>query len=163
MYDFASSIILHIDISLSVGHISSCQVVTHNLYTRLKTTSNYSAIANLHNLQITTAPTKPFPACFVLTSRSLATVLTVEIFQIHALRSHLHGLPCRTQRNSLLQLFWLYLFSTAYIENTVILLFHSYLLLRERIYRAVAQKFPQRGRQKTPLFYYYVRYLAVTA
>jgi hypothetical protein len=35
-------------------------------------TSNYSAIANLHTLQITIAPAKPFPACCVLTSRSLA-------------------------------------------------------------------------------------------
>jgi hypothetical protein len=41
--------------------------------TRLGTTSNYSAIANLHTLQITTAPAKPFPACCVFTSHSLVT------------------------------------------------------------------------------------------
>jgi hypothetical protein len=41
-------------------------------YTPLGTTSNYSATANLHNLQITTARSKTFPACFVLTSLSLA-------------------------------------------------------------------------------------------
>jgi hypothetical protein len=35
--------------------------------------SNYSAIANLCNSQITTAPAKHFPAYFVFTSRSLAT------------------------------------------------------------------------------------------
>jgi hypothetical protein len=36
-----------------------------HLYTRLGTTStrNYSTIANLHNPQITTAPSKSFPAC----------------------------------------------------------------------------------------------------
>jgi hypothetical protein len=43
------------------------------LYTLLETKSNYSAIANHHNSQFTTAPAKPFPACCVFTSRSLAT------------------------------------------------------------------------------------------
>jgi hypothetical protein len=33
-----------------------------HLYTPLGNTSNYSAIADLHTLQITTAPAKPFPA-----------------------------------------------------------------------------------------------------
>jgi hypothetical protein len=44
-----------------------------HLYTPLITTRNYSATANLHTLQFTTAPAKPFPACCVLTIRSLAT------------------------------------------------------------------------------------------
>jgi hypothetical protein len=44
------------------------------LYTPLGTTGNYSAIANLHNSQFTTAPAKSLPACCVLTNRSLATV-----------------------------------------------------------------------------------------
>jgi hypothetical protein len=39
----------------------------------LRTTSNYSAIANLHNSQITTATAEPYPACCVFTSCSLAT------------------------------------------------------------------------------------------
>jgi hypothetical protein len=43
------------------------------LYTPLGTTGNYSTTANLHTLQFTTAPAKPFPACCVLTSHSLAT------------------------------------------------------------------------------------------
>jgi hypothetical protein len=43
-----------------------------HLYTRLVTTSNYSATAN-HNSQITPAPAKPFSACCVFTSSSLAT------------------------------------------------------------------------------------------
>jgi hypothetical protein len=41
-------------------------------WTRLGTASNYSATTNLHTLQITTAPAKPFSACCVLISRSLA-------------------------------------------------------------------------------------------
>jgi hypothetical protein len=45
----------------------------YHLYTRLGTTTSYRANANLHNSQITTAHTKPFPACCVVTSRSLAT------------------------------------------------------------------------------------------
>jgi hypothetical protein len=44
-----------------------------HLYTHLGTTSNYSAIANLHNSQITTVLAKSFPACSVFTSRSLVT------------------------------------------------------------------------------------------
>jgi hypothetical protein len=43
------------------------------LYTRLGTASNYSAIADLHNSQITTALAKSFLSCCVFTSRSLAT------------------------------------------------------------------------------------------
>jgi hypothetical protein len=42
-------------------------------YTRLGTTSNYSATANPHNSKINTAPAKPFPAFRDFTSRYLAT------------------------------------------------------------------------------------------
>jgi hypothetical protein len=41
--------------------------------TRLGTTSNYSSIAEHHNSQITTTPTKSFPVRYVFTSHSLAT------------------------------------------------------------------------------------------
>jgi hypothetical protein len=41
--------------------------------TRLGTASNYSAIVDVHYLQITAAPSKPFPACCVFTSRYLVT------------------------------------------------------------------------------------------
>jgi hypothetical protein len=51
-----------------------------HLYTRLVSTSNYSATANLHNLQITTAAVKPFPPCCVFNSRSLATASNSEDF-----------------------------------------------------------------------------------
>jgi hypothetical protein len=42
------------------------------IYTRLGTRGNYSTTANLHNSQITTESAKPFPACCVFISRSLA-------------------------------------------------------------------------------------------
>jgi hypothetical protein len=45
-----------------------------HLHTPLENASNYGAIDNLHNSQITTAPAKPFPACFVFTSHSVAMV-----------------------------------------------------------------------------------------
>jgi hypothetical protein len=44
-----------------------------HLCTPFGTTSNYSAIADLHTLQITTASTKSSPSCSVFNSRSLAT------------------------------------------------------------------------------------------
>jgi hypothetical protein len=43
-----------------------------HLYTQLGITINYRATADLHNLQITTAPAKPF-LVYVFTSRSLTT------------------------------------------------------------------------------------------
>jgi hypothetical protein len=42
-------------------------------HTRLGTTNNYRTAVNLNNSQITTAPAKHFPACYVFSSRSLAT------------------------------------------------------------------------------------------
>jgi hypothetical protein len=63
-----------------------------DLCTPLRTTSNYSAIANLHVSQVTTAYAKPFPACYVFTSHSLATAFfTVEIIQLSAPTSLLSG------------------------------------------------------------------------
>jgi hypothetical protein len=41
-------------------------------------------------------PISLFPACCVLTSRALATALTLEILQVHAVTSSLHSLACRT-------------------------------------------------------------------
>jgi hypothetical protein len=46
--------------------------------TRLGTTSNYSATANLHTLQITAEHIKPSTTCGVFTSRSLATASNSE-------------------------------------------------------------------------------------
>jgi hypothetical protein len=75
--------------------------------TRIETTSNYSAITNIHTSQITTIHAKSFLACCVFTSRYLVTALSVEILQLSALKSSLnggsvptitflHGLPYRT-------------------------------------------------------------------
>jgi hypothetical protein len=69
-------------------------LTTYN--TPLRTTSNYSATADLHNSQITTEPAKLFPACCVFTNRSLAAALTVEILQLPMLRSFLRQLQYRT-------------------------------------------------------------------
>jgi hypothetical protein len=77
----------------------------------------------------------------------------MDILQLHALRSYLHSLPYRTQLNSLLQLSWLQLLGTGHIENVILLLLRSCQLPWEHVYRAVAQKFPRRGPQKTPFFY----------
>jgi hypothetical protein len=44
-----------------------------HLYIQIRTTSNYSAIPNLHTLQTTTTTAKSFPALCVFTSRSLET------------------------------------------------------------------------------------------
>jgi hypothetical protein len=53
--------------------------------------SNYSAIANLHNLQIITGPTKPFPACCVFTSHSLVMVSNSGDSSASALKFPLNG------------------------------------------------------------------------
>jgi hypothetical protein len=66
-----------------------------HLRTPLRTTRNYSAIANLHTLHIATAPAKTFSS-LCHSSRSLATASAAEILQLHALRSSCHSLPCRT-------------------------------------------------------------------
>jgi hypothetical protein len=62
-----------------------------HLYTQLGTTGNYSATANLHNLQITTEPAKTFPACCVFTSRSLVTASNSRDSSASALESSLNG------------------------------------------------------------------------
>jgi hypothetical protein len=91
-----------------------------HLYTPLGTTRNYSAIADLHNLQITTAAAKPFPNCWVLTSRSLATTANsgdssasrAQVLFVTAARAELSSIPSiptdnyqlrNSQFNSLLQ------------------------------------------------------------
>jgi hypothetical protein len=48
-----------------------------HLYTPLRTTSNYSAIASLHILEITTVAAKLYQAFCLLNNRSLGTALTV--------------------------------------------------------------------------------------
>jgi hypothetical protein len=62
-----------------------------HLYTPVGTTSNYSAIANLHTLQITAAPIKPFFSLLHLHSRSLAKVSNNEDYSA----SRAHGVTVR--------------------------------------------------------------------
>jgi hypothetical protein len=68
-----------------------------HLYTRLRTTSNYSANASLHNSLITTAPAKHFLACVVITSRSLATASNSEDFSASLAQAFSTKTPYRTE------------------------------------------------------------------
>jgi hypothetical protein len=72
-----------------------------HLYIRSVSTSNSSATANLHNSQITTAPSKLFQHAVSSSAFPWQRLLTVDILQLHALRSSLNSLPCRTIFNSL--------------------------------------------------------------
>jgi hypothetical protein len=72
-----------------------------HLYTWFVSTRNYSTTADLHNSQITTAPIKPFSSLVSSPAVLWQQLLTVEVLQLHALRSSLHSLPCGTQMNSL--------------------------------------------------------------
>jgi hypothetical protein len=61
------------------------------LYTQLGTTSNYSAAADLHTLQVTTASAKSFPACYAFISRSLITASNNGDSSASALKSTLNA------------------------------------------------------------------------
>jgi hypothetical protein len=62
-----------------------------HLYTQLRTSSNYRAITNLHTLQFTTAHTKSFPACYVITSCSLVRVSNCGDPSASVLKASLNG------------------------------------------------------------------------
>jgi hypothetical protein len=62
-----------------------------HLYPPLGTTSNYSAITNLHTLQFTTGHTKSFPVYCVSNSRTLATASNIG----HSLASCTHVVTVR--------------------------------------------------------------------
>jgi hypothetical protein len=79
---------------LDIGFIDT----TH---TPLGTTSNDSATANLHNSQFTTSTDRPFPACCVFNSRSLATASNSGESSAFRARSYCHSRSCRTLVNSL--------------------------------------------------------------
>jgi hypothetical protein len=90
-----------------------------DLLTRLVSTSNDSATANLHNSWITTSPAKPFPASCVFTGHYLVTASNNGDSSVYALKSSLRRLPYRThsQLNSWLQLSWLHLLGTDYRKH----------------------------------------------
>jgi hypothetical protein len=66
-----------------------------HLYTRLVSTSNYSATANPHTSHITTAFAKSFSA-YVFTSRFLVKASNSGDSSVSALKSSLHRFPYRT-------------------------------------------------------------------
>jgi hypothetical protein len=68
---------------------------TEHFTTRLGTTSNYSAIANLHTSQITTPHNTSFPAC-VCSRRSLVTAFNSGDSSPSELDSSLKGSSCPT-------------------------------------------------------------------
>jgi hypothetical protein len=126
---------------------------TDHLNITLGNINTYSVTAILHNSQITTSPTKPFPGCCFFTSCSLATTSNsgdslasraqVLLSQMPVQNSTVNwtaapsllSLPCRAQ------LHWFPQFSSSYLlgadcaDNTP---FPP--LPRERVYRAVAQE-----------------------
>jgi hypothetical protein len=62
-----------------------------NFYTQLISTSHYRATANLHAVQITTAPSESFPACCVFTNHSLVMAADSGHSLASALKSSLNG------------------------------------------------------------------------
>jgi hypothetical protein len=82
-------------------------VFTDRLYTRLETTSNYSATANIHKLP--QHPLSLFQPAVSSPAVPWQRLLTVEILQLRALRSSLHNLPCRTPLNYQLTLPFVYI------------------------------------------------------
>jgi hypothetical protein len=67
-----------------------------HLYKPLRITSNYKAIADVDNSEITIAPAKPFFPQSAMPSHAVPwqRLLTVKILQFPA-HIYLHGLPCR--------------------------------------------------------------------
>jgi hypothetical protein len=84
-------------------------------------TSNYSATANLHNSQITTACTKPFQACFVFTIHSLGTTDNSE----DSSTSHSQVVPSLTLVQNCHQLFpqlnWIIISSQPPLQSSTVL------------------------------------------
>jgi hypothetical protein len=58
---------------------------------QVATTNNYNTIAYFHNLQITTAHAKPFPACSGFTRRFPVTASNNGYFSASVLKSSLNG------------------------------------------------------------------------
>jgi hypothetical protein len=138
-------------------------------YTRDLELQAITALSLMYTLKIITEPAKPFPACCVFISRSLATasnsgdssasrdqVLSVQriprnwtlsIINSTIAPSHL-SLPCRARLNCQPSTNWIALvvfFITPRRgphRNTVLLLLRVCSFPLERVYRAVAQKLP---------------------
>jgi hypothetical protein len=90
MYDFL--------IFKMLSHIFGCVPIDglwigfiDHLYTSLETTSNYSAVAKLHNHRSLLLFLSLFPAFCVFSRCALVWLLTVEVLQLPALMSLLSG------------------------------------------------------------------------
>jgi hypothetical protein len=94
-----------------------------NFNTRLGYVSNYSATANLHNSQITTASAKPFPVCCVFNSRSLVTVPNSGDFFSFTRWSPFFTDSCTELSSNLVPAYNISAQNNT--ENTAILLLHS--------------------------------------
>jgi hypothetical protein len=116
------------------------------LLTPLRTIGNHSAITKLHTLQIITAPAKPFPACCVFNSRSLATTSNSGGFSVSALRFYCHSRPCRTLVNC--QLFLASLDELNHTADPQLTRCHLYSIIWSPRYITSG-----RTQQKTPFFY----------
>jgi hypothetical protein len=82
--NFSVLILSRICVWLSTGFWIGYWIYWHS-YTRLGTTSNYSALADLHTLQITTAHAKPVPGCCVFTSHFLVSASSSGDFSAQVL------------------------------------------------------------------------------
>jgi hypothetical protein len=69
-------------------------LTTYANHSELQVITALSLISNLYKLP--RHPQSLFPSFCVFISRSLATASYSGDFQLHALRSYLHSLPCRT-------------------------------------------------------------------
>jgi hypothetical protein len=121
-----------------------------NLKSPLEITSNYTATANLHNSQITTASAKLFQAYCLFTGRSLATVSnsvnsSASRAQVHLSQPPLQSstLTCQFSTDWIASnIFFITPRHGQHIKHPVLtinLFLRAYSFPRERVYVAVAQ------------------------
>jgi hypothetical protein len=110
---------------------------TEHLYTRLGTTSNYSAIADLHTLQIT------IPACCIFISRSLAEASnngdsSSSYAEVLSSQPPVHNSTLNWQLTSE----WVVptVFKIIPLHASSRKCFQQYSYVKRRVYRAVAQQ-----------------------
>jgi hypothetical protein len=92
----------HVYVTIGGGFGLDIGLIDH-LRTQLGTTSNYSAVANVRTLQITTAHAKYYPTCYVSTGRFLVTASNSGDSSVSALKPSLNGgsLPTASSLHSI--------------------------------------------------------------